>query len=454
MSKLVEARLEGGGVPPGSGERPDGGGTRSIGIIGAGAGGLSAARHLIEAGHEVEIFEAGSHVGGLWVYDNDNGLSVAYDSLHINSEPRATAFRGYPFPPGTPLFPSHRQVAAYLNAFADDFDIRRRIRFNSRVAKVQPDEGDWVITLEGGSTHRFDAVVVASGHQGVPADPEWAGEFEGEYLHSHAYRTPNRFEGKRVLVVGVGNSGLDIAADVTPFAAETYSSARSPVLIMPRMILGVPSARIIARVARPWLPWPVQRTLMRAISRVYNGRMEQWGFVSPKTRTHPASNATYMAHVSYGKIGVKPGVAGVAGKTVQFVDGTSIEVDTVIAATGYHIDLPFLGPGLAPVADRRLEAYRRIVHPDQPGLYFIGFFNVSGGANISMMDVQSSFLTAVVSRRLTLPSTDEMRADIAAERRYLERHYPNAARYGLELPPDRYRKQIAEDLERLAGVPA
>lgn len=435
----------------GSDCKPHGGTPKSIGIIGAGAAGLSAARHLVEAGHDVQVFEAGSYVGGLWVYDNDNGLGVAYESLHINSEPRATAFHGYPFPSGTPLFPSHRQVAAYLNAFADDFDLRRRIRFNSRVADVRRDGDDWTITLADGSSYRFEAVVVASGHQGVPADPEWSASFEGEYLHSHAYRTPHQFEGKRVLVVGVGNSGLDIAADVTPFAAETYSSARSPVLIMPRMILGVPSARIISLVGRPWLPWVAQRSLLRAISRIYNGRMEQWGFVTPNTRTHPASNATYMAHVSYHKIGVKPGVSGVTGKTVEFVDGTSIEVDTVIAATGYHIDLPFLAVGLAPVQERRLEAYRRIVHPDQPGLYFIGFFNVSGGANISMMDVQSSFLTAVVDGTLPLPSPAQMKADIVAERRFLERRYPSAARYGLELVPQRYRKQISDDLRRVGA---
>lgn len=428
---------------------------RTVAVIGAGAGGLSAARHLLEDGHDVTVFEGGSYVGGLWVYDNDNGLSVAYESLHINSEPRTTAYRGYPFPPGTPLFPSHREVATYLDAFADHFHIRPRIRFNTRVTNVEPVDGragnGWIVRLDDGAEEVFDAVVVASGHQGVPADPEWSKSFGGRYLHSHAYRSPGEFAGERVLVVGVGNSGLDIAADLAPYAAETYSAARSPVLIMPRMILGVPSARVLAMIVKPWLPWLVQRQLMRWISRIYHGRMEQWGLRTPTKRTHPASNATYMAHVAYHKITALPGVRSVEGSTVHFDDGRSIEVDTVIAATGYHVDLPFLKGELAPVVDRRLEAYKRIVHPDWPGLYFIGFFNVSGGANISMMDVQSEFLTAVVSGRLALPSSTAMKADIAEEFRVMERRYPSASRYGLELDPRRYRKQIGQLVAHARG---
>lgn len=418
---------------------------RTVAVIGAGAGGLSAARHLLEDGHEVTVFEAGTHVGGLWVYDNDNEQSVAYDSLHINSEPKVTAYRGYPFPPGTPVFPAHQHIASYLNAFADDFGIRPLIRFRSKVERVFPDGDGWTVQVQGRPLERFDAVVVASGHQGVPAHPEWSEAFEGDYVHSHAYRRPEPFQGKRVLVVGVGNSGLDIAADLAPFAASTTTSARSPVLIMPRMILGVPSARVMTRLLRPWMPWRVQRQIMIAVSRVYHGRMEQWGLRTPQTRTHPASNATFMAHVAYGRIGIKPGIATVAGKTVRFVDDTELEVDTIVAATGYHLDLPYLGD-LAPVTDRRLDAWRRIVHPDRPGLFFIGFFNVSGGANISMMDTQSSLLTAIVSGRVQPPPPSQMRAEIVAEQRFMAKRFPAASRYGLELDPVRYRKQVASAL--------
>ena len=425
---------------------PGSGSPRRIAVIGAGAGGLSAARHLLESGHDVTVFEKGSYVGGLWVYDNDNELSVAYSSLHINSEPRVTAFRDYPFPPGTPVFPSHRHVASYLDAFADDFGIRGRIRFNCPVTGVTPIEGAAWRVQTGSGAEVVDAVVVASGHQGVPAHPEWAQRFEGEYLHSHSYRRPQEFAGKRVLVVGVGNSGLDIAADLASHAASTTCAARSPVLIMPRMILGMPTPRVLGKLVKPWMPWPVQRQIMRWVSRVYHGRMEQWGLRTPTTRTHPASHPTFMAHVAYQQIAVKPGVRGACGRTVSFVDGTEVEVDTVIAATGYHIDLPFLDPAVTPVRERRLEAYRRIVHPDWPGLYFVGFFNVSGGANISMMDVQSQYLTALVDGTATLPSATAMKADIAAEQVFVARHFPAAARYGLELDPVRYRATMVESM--------
>lgn len=423
--------------------------SRRVAVIGAGAGGLSAARHLLAAGHEVVVFERGSRVGGLWVYDNDNGLSAAYESLHINSEPAVTHYEGFPFAEGTPLFPSHRQIAAYLESFADAFAIRERIRFRCPVEAVRPigpgPGRGWTVTA-GGEQSEFDDVVVATGHQGTPAHPEFASDFTGEYLHSHEYRTPGPFASKRVLVVGLGNSGLDIAADVCIVAASTFVAVRSPVLIMPRMVLGVPSARILGRINKPFVPWIVQRQVMRTISRVFHGRMENWGLRTPTRRAHPASNATFMAQVAYRKIAVRPGVSHVEGQEVTFSDGTSVEVDTMIAATGYEIHLPFLGEEVSPVDGRRMRLYKRVVHPSWPGLYFVGFFNVSGGANISMMDVQSRWVAALVSGQVGVPSQAAMLSDIAREREYLRRTFPDAPRYGLELDPRRYRKEVARAL--------
>jgi dimethylaniline monooxygenase (N-oxide forming) len=421
---------------------------RRIAVIGAGAGGLSAARHLVEDGQDVTIFEKGSHVGGLWIYDNDNGLSAAYRSLHINSEPSSTHFRGYPFPNGTSLFPSHWDVAAYLRSFADHYGLRDRTRFNSHVTSVEPVEGQrgngWTLRLADGSAERFDEVVVASGHQGVPAHPDTVGRFTGEYLHSHDYRHPESFRDKRVLVIGAGNSGLDIAADACLVASETHLAARSPVLVMPRMVFGVPTPRILSTFNKPYIPWPVQRQVMRTISRVFHGRMEQWGLRTPKGRTHPASSPTFMTHVAYGRIGIRPGITDIIGNDVYFSDGTTLSIDVIVAATGYKIDLPFLTGDVSPVTDHHVDLYKRVVHPDWPGLYFIGFFNVSGGANISMMDVQAEWVTELIAGRAALPSTGKMREDIENERRIMSHTYPGSPRYGLELDPIRYRRQMAD----------
>ena len=220
---------------------------------------------------------------------------------------------------------------------------------------------------------------------------------------------------------------------------------------MPRMILGQPSGRVLAKINKPFVPWRLQRMAMRAISRVFHGRMEDWGFRTPANRTHPASNATFMAHVAYQRIVVRPGVAGVEGDVVRFTDGTSVQVDTVVAATGYELSLPFLAPDVSPVDGRRLDVYKRVVHVQWPGLYFVGFFNVSGGANISMMDVQAQWVAALVSGEVGLPDESHMRDDIAQERTFLARNFPEADRYGLELDPRRYRREIARAM-RLSSV--
>ncbi len=426
--------------------------TERVAIVGAGAGGICAAKHLLARGLDVTVFEMGSHVGGLWVYDNDNGRSPAYAALHINSEPAVTHYPDFPFPPDTPLFPTHEQVRAYLDAYADRFGVRERVRFNTRVTSVRPMHGDpaegWTVSPEGEDDEHFDAVVVASGHQGIPAHPPFAEDFAGEYLHSRTYRTADPFRGKRVLVVGVGNSGLDIAADVSTVAAETIVAIRSPVLIMPRMMFGVPTSRILGKLKKSWIPWPVQHLGHRALSWIAHGRMERWGMRTPTKPTHPASNATFMPQLFYGRIRVRPGIAAVHGQEVHFTDGTSDVVDTMIAATGYEIDLPFLAKEIAPIDGRRLDAYKRVVHPDLFGLYFVGFFNVSGGANIRMMDVQARWVAMLATGAAGLPDRAGIHADIEAERRMIARRYPDAPRYGLELDPLEYPRDIDRELRR------
>lgn len=429
-----------------------------IAVIGAGAAGLCVAKHLSHRGHDVTILEAGTQIGGLWVYENDSGRSPAYKSLRINSEAKVTGYRDFPIPKSASLYPSHWEIRDYLNAYADQFDLRSRVQFQSEVVAVEPETADgsqrWRVRTADATVRDFDRVVIANGHQSIPIHPAFAADFTGEYLHSRDYRVPEQFSGKRVLVVGTGNSGLDIAADVCTVAASTTIAARSPVLIMPRMLLGVPLARVLAKVERPWVPWPVARRVRELLTTLVHGRMEQWGLKTPKKRTHPASHPTVMAHIAWDRIRVRPGISRVDGQTVHFVDATQEEFDSVIAATGYEFDVPFLDGDRSPVSDHAIQLYRRVVHPNWPNLYFIGLFDVSGGANIRMMDIQSRWLGAVVDGEVELPDRTSMLREIESEHRRLARRYPSSPRYGLELDPRDYGLAIRADLTAAAAAKA
>ena len=147
---------------------------------------------------------------------------------------------------------------------------------------------------------------------------------------------------------------------------------------------------------------------------------------------------------------MKPGIAGIAGKTVSFTDGSTATFDAVIAATGYNTAIPFLADEISPVesATTHVALYNRVAHPRIDGLYFIGYFDATGGSNIRMMDDQAEYIAALVTRAVKRPPESEMLAAIATERAWSATQFPDAPRYGLELDPRRYRKRLALDYAR------
>ena len=424
--------------------------TQHFAIIGAGAGGLCAARYLTDKGIDVTIFEIGSKIGGLWVYNNDSGLSPAYKSLHINSEAKVSSFVDFPFPDDAPLYPDHAEMSRYFERYADHFQLTPHVRFGCRVKAVELEETRFVVTLASGEAAMFDGVVVATGHQSVPRHPPQVAGFAGDYIHAHSYRTPTPYADKRVLVIGPGNSGVDIAADVCAVTAQTVLSARSPVLIMPRMMFGVPNARIFLKLERAFMPWRLRVWIRTMLTRVFHGRMEQWGFKTPKTRTHPISHPTLISQIAWGRVKVKPGIASVSGHDITFSDGSQERFDAIIAATGYNTVLPFLPGDLSPVeaATTHVNLYNRVAHPAVDKLYFIGFFDVTGGSNIRMMDDQARYIAALATGTIRRRTTAEMREAIETERAWTAAQFPDSPRYGLELDPARYRKLLATDFKR------
>jgi len=422
--------------------------SRHIAIIGAGAAGICAAKYLLAAGHRVTLFEIGTRIGGVWEYENDNGRSSAYASLHINTEKRVTQFHDHPFPETTQLFPSHRDMASYLRSYADRFGVAPFIRFRSTVTAVHPiDAGaaGWDVEIDGSERMPFDAVVAAGGHLSEYVLPPFAGDFTGELLHSHHFRRPEPFAGKRVLVVGTGNSACDITADLAPFAARTVMSSRSPALIVPKLFLGLPVTQLTGLLERPWLPRAAPQAMRRAITRLAHGRMERWGLRTPRGRTHPTSHPTLINLFAYQRASVRPGIASVEGKRVLFIDGSTEDFDTMICATGYALRVPF-AEDLVPVEDGGLRLYRRVVPPSCRGLYFVGYFNTAGSSNLRMFEHQSRWIAELEAARCALPDEARMREEIARDEQYYAKHFPAGPRYAIEIDPVRYARQLKREL--------
>ena len=213
---------------------------KRIAVIGAGACGLCAAKYLTQAGLDVTIFEIGSQMGGMWCYENDNKLSSAYRTLHINTSRDVTRFHDHDFDPDVHFFPDHWDMHKYLVKYAEHFDIAKLIRYNTRIKDVRPlfdpktEPPLWELELDDGSTEQFDAVIAATGHLSEPRHvPMFQNDFKGEYLQAHYYREPEPYVGKRICIVGVGNSACDISGDVCATAKRCVLVARSGVLILP-----------------------------------------------------------------------------------------------------------------------------------------------------------------------------------------------------------------------------
>jgi hypothetical protein len=198
------------------------------------------------------------------------------------------------------------------------------------------------------------------------------------------------------------------------------------------------------------MPWPVRRTIREFLTRIVHGTMEQWGFVTPKSRTHPTSHPSLMAHFVWNRVRAKPGIKAVQGQTVTFADGSQENFDCVIAGTGYEVDLPFLSSKLAPLHKGQLNLFLRVVHPEQKNLFFAGMFNVAGGGNIRMMDDQAEWIADIVSGKHPLPSRSKMQKAMDQEQAFLRQHYPASARYALELDPTFYRRQLKHERQRAA----
>lgn len=428
-------------------------------IIGGGSSGIVAAKILHHRGVPFECYEKGSGIGGLWRYNNDSGTSSAYRSLHINTSRDTMAYSDFPMPRDYPDFPHHSLILKYFESYVDHFGFRHKLTFRTAVEHVRPlADGGFEVTLRenGGApqTRTFGAVLVANGHHTVPRFPDFPGTFSGEVLHSHHYREPSGLVGKRVLVVGLGNSSCDIVCEAARVAAKTFLSARRGAHIIPKYMFG----RAMDRILPPWcwryLPFGLLQFLFAQGLYFARGTVSYYGLPKPSHRIlqeHPTISADLLNVLGHGDAVVKPGISELRGSRVRFTDGTEEEIDVIIYATGYNISFPFLDTDVLNPQDNEIALYRNVIHPDYPGLYFIGLIQ-PWGAIMPLAEAQSEWVADLIEGKCGLPTPEQMRRAMARERNAMARRYTQSARHTIQVDFFPYLDQIRRERRRKPAV--
>jgi thioredoxin reductase len=431
--------------------------TSRVCVIGAGSSGITACQRLAGKGIDFDCFEKGSEVGGNWRYENDNGMSAAYRSLHINTSREMMEYEAFPMPDDFPDYPSHYEIVRYFDDFVDHFGFRDRIEFGTEVIAAEPAGDLWEVTVRGPDggerTETYTDVMVCNGHHWNPRwpEPSFPGQddFEGEMIHAHDYKTPDILEGKRVLVLGIGNSATDIAVESSRIADKTFLAMRRGAWIMPKYIGGVPTDK---RFAGPLsrAPLALQSAAMKLMLRLSVGKLTDYGLPEPDhdpLHAHPTVSEELVGRLGHGAIEVKPNIERFEGSRVVFTDGSSEEVDLVVFCTGYRITFPFLDSSIVDPADNRIELYRRVVPPQQPGLWFIGLVQPLG-AIMPLAEAQSTWVAELIAGEGSLPGPAEMSRDIALEQARMERRYVASKRHTIQVDFEDYLRTISRERDR------
>jgi cation diffusion facilitator CzcD-associated flavoprotein CzcO len=424
-------------------------------VIGAGLSGLAAAHALRVRGIDVVCLEKAPDVGGIWRQPGAGERGPAYQALHLNSVRQLTGYSDFPMPDSLPLYPRHSDVAAYLRSFAEWAGLSDHVELHTEVLSVrQEPDGSWTVVSRDGAgaerTRRFPQVIVASGHNTLPSLPDplppGADTFAGTILHSMDYQDGADFLGRRVVVVGLGASAVDIAADVSRHAGRTLLSVRRGLHIIPKQLFGLP-VDLIADA--PWftaMSFPEQRAWVEKALLVARGRLADYGLPEPD---HPvfASAVTIsdeiLSRIRHGAVVPKPAIDAFDGDRVVFTDGTAEEADAVVYCTGFRMSFPFLPAGCPGAEGGAVELYRRVVAPDRPGLYFLGLIRPHGSIT-RLVEAQARWVARLVAGEVSLPSEDVMRKEIQAYLSGIEERYGKTEGTSIQVDVGTYLRELQD----------
>ncbi|KAF0182284.1 MAG: flavin-containing monooxygenase FMO [Alphaproteobacteria bacterium] len=422
-------------------------------IIGAGPSGFTTAKRLKDHAIPYDCFEASDEIGGVWYFNNPNKESACYQSLHIDTSKWRLAFEDFPVPNGWPDFPHHAQLFQYFKDYVDHFDLRKTITFNTKVTKAERDGDVWNVTLSTGETRQYDVLVVANGHHWDSRVPTYPGSFDGPHFHSHQYRDPFDpvdMRGKNVVVVGMGNSAMDIASELSqrPICKTLFVSARRGVWVLPKYMHGQPSDKAAAPT---WLPRPIALALARRAIRAAIGDMETYGLPKPDhevLEAHPSVSGEFLTRAGCGDIKMKPAIKALEGKRVRFADDSVEDVDAIIYATGYNISFPFFVENtLKPDEENRFPLYKRIMKTGVNNLFFMGLAQPLPTL-VNFAEQQSKLVAAYLKGDYAPPPAADMDAITARDEAYYLGPYYKAARHTIQVDFGHYCMDLKREIER------
>lgn len=377
--------------------------------------------------------------------------SACYETLVINTSTRRMAFSDFPMPADDPHYARHDQVQAYFEQYVEHFAFRDRITFDTEVVEVtRGAQGRWRVRTEGPEREReYDAVLVANGHHWDARwpSPAYPRTFDGQQLHSHEYRSGERLAGRDVVVVGAGNSAMDIAVEASHRAASATMSVRRGQWVVRKTVLSIPADRI----ALPgWMPWWATSAPL-GFGALVSGGLTRYGLPRPPHapgHSHPVQSDRIRERLAAGAVQVRPGIERLAGDHVEFTDGSIVRCDLLIWATGYRVSFPFIDPALVAAPDNELPLWKRTVHPDLPGLYFLGLLQPIG-AIMPLVEAQSAWIVEQLTGAYAMPDDRQVRAQMLAEHERNKRHFYASPRHTMEVDFDHYLWDL--DRERRRG---
>jgi dimethylaniline monooxygenase (N-oxide forming) len=386
-------------------------------------------------------------------------------------------FSDYPMDESYPTFCDHKSIIKYFNEYVKHFDLEQYIQFNTSVLSVEPTkDGKWIVTIQkksesdNNNTQKitYDAVMICTGHHSKPNETKnmFSGldKFNGSCIHSHYYKDWSGYEDKRVLIVGIGNSAVDVAVELSRVSQQVFLSTRSGAHIASRLgLYNTPTDQIANARWLHYLPLSLKQKAVTPLMNMQQGDTRALG-IHPSfgvLQAHPTINGEFIGRICTGSIITKPNIEHFTENTVKFIDGAEVEIDAVILCTGYQISFPFLDPSQVDIKKTSLDdernsktnevrLYKFVYHPDHGNtLGFIGLVQPLG-AIMPISEMQCRWFFSNLAGNTSLPSVEQQVDDINKTTMAMQQRYKQSPRHTIQVDYVPYMDQIAT----LTGVKA